>query len=112
MKDKDLIRLQHMLEASRDARSFAEGRQQNDLYQNKMLTMAIIKELEIIGEAAANVSQETRDRFPQIPWADIIGMRNRLVHVYFRINLYVIWSTVQKDLTELIEELEKIPGLK
>jgi len=112
MKDKDLIRLQHMLEASRDAKSFAEGRQQNDLYKDKMLTMAIIKELEIIGEAAVNVSQETRDRFPQIPWTDIIGMRNRLVHVYFRVNLYVIWSTVQRNLTELIEELEKIPGLK
>jgi uncharacterized protein with HEPN domain len=73
-----------------------------------MLALAIIKELEIIGEAAGKVSAEARATYPEIPWADIIGMRNRLIHGYFDIDPDLIWNTVNDDLDPLLEQLEAI----
>ena len=73
---------------------------------------ALAKLVEIIGEAAASISQGTRDRLPQFEWNKIIGMRNRLVHVYFKIDLDILWDTIQEDIPKLIEELEKILELQ
>ena len=69
--------------------------------------LSLVKSIEIIGEAAANVTIKCREDFPQIPWRDIISMRNRLTHVYFDINLDILWKTVVEDLPPLIAELEK-----
>ena len=85
MNPKDLIRLQHMLDYAKSTSGFISGRERTDLDNDIILTLAIMKGIEIIGEAANNISQETKDKFPQLDWLDIIGMRNRLVHVYFRI---------------------------
>ena len=63
--------------------------------------------VEIIGEAAAKISPETKSRYPQIPWADIVGMRNRLVHGYFEIDLDRLWDTITDDLPPLVADLEK-----
>jgi uncharacterized protein with HEPN domain len=76
-----------------------------------MFRMALIKEIEILGGAATKISDETRKQFPDIPWKPIIGMRNRLVHVYYDINLKVLWSTANYNVPKLIEEFEKIPEL-
>ena len=73
-----------------------------------MLVFAMVRAIEIIGEAAANVSSECRERYPQIPWADIIGMRNRLVHAYFDVDLDILWNTATTKLEPLIEQLDKI----
>ena len=70
-----------------------------------------LKLIEIIGEAAGNVTDECREHMPQISWPNIIGMRNRLVHAYFDINLDILWKTVIEDIPPLIAELEKIVGL-
>ena len=70
---------------------------QSELHQN-----AVIRPLEIIGEAARRISQDTRDAHPEIPWEQMIGMRNRLIHEYFRVNLTTVWETVQNDLPSLI----------
>ena len=67
-----------------------------------------MKSIEIIGEAAAKVTKECREDLNRIPWANIIGMRNRLIHVYFDINLEILWKTVTEDIPGLIEELERI----
>jgi uncharacterized protein with HEPN domain len=64
--------------------------------------------VEIIGEAAARVGEETRAKYSNVPWADIIGMRNRLVHTYFDVDLTLLWTTVSDDLPELIRQLEAI----
>ncbi len=69
---------------------------------------AVLHSLEIIGEAARRVSQEFQDRHPEIPWKDMAGMRNRLVHEYFRINLAAVWDTVQNDLPDLIALVEPL----
>lgn len=95
-----------MLAAARDARSFVVGRSEGDLAKDRQLTLALLKCVEIIGEAAARVQPETRSRHLHVPWADIIGMRNRLVHNYFDVDLSLLWTTVVDDLPELIAMLE------
>ena len=82
MPPSDVVRLRHMLDAAREAIAFGAGRTSDDLARDRVLTLALVKCIEIIGEAA-KVSAETRASAPQTPWSDIIGMRNRLIHAYF-----------------------------
>lgn len=97
-----------MLEAAREALSFMKDRSRQDLDTDRMLALSVMKSVEIIGEAASKVSEECRCVCPEIPWHNIIGMRNQLIHVYFSIDLDVLWSTVQEDLPTLIQQLEQI----
>jgi uncharacterized protein with HEPN domain len=108
MHRDDEIRLRHMLEAAREAASFAMGRVRDDLETDRQLVLALVKDIEIIGEAAAQITEDTHSRTPSIPWQKIIAMRNRLVHAYFSVNLDIVWQTVQKDLPPLIETLERV----
>lgn len=107
MNKDDAIRLRHMLDAAREAISFTGGLHRVDLNEDRKLELALVKDVEIIGEAAFQVSQATRDSLPGIPWDDIIGMRHRLVHAYFDINLDILWQTIQNDLPPLVAELER-----
>ncbi|MGD8626658.1 MAG: DUF86 domain-containing protein [Anaerolineae bacterium] len=75
----------------------------SDLHQN-----AVVRTLEIIGEAASRVSQDTRDAHPNIPWPQMIGMRHRLIHEYFHVDLATVWDTVKNDLPPLIALLEPL----
>jgi uncharacterized protein with HEPN domain len=108
MPTDDLIRLRHMLDAANEALSFAHDRVRTDLDNNRMLVLSLVKAVEIVGEAAYQVSDPTRAQLPQIPWDDIIGMRHRLVHAYFAINLDILWQTVVNDLPLLIAILQSI----
>jgi len=108
MRKSDAIRLRHMLDAVEEAMGFAQGRTRQDLEHDRMLVLALMKDIEIIGEAAYQVTQETRQSLPEIPWEDIIGMRHRLVHAYFDINLDILWATVQEDLPALLTILRKV----
>jgi len=110
MRKDDAIRLRHMLDAAHEAIEFAQGQTRIDLNGDRKLVLALVKDIEIIGEAAYQVSPTTRDQFRSIPWDDIIGMRHRLVHAYFDINLDILWRTVQDDLPPLIERLREILG--
>jgi uncharacterized protein with HEPN domain len=101
-----------MLDAAQKAITFVKYRTFNDLENDEILVLALIKVIEIIGEAASRVSPEYQANHPQIPWSAIIGMRNRLVHAYFDINLRILWQTTQEDLPLLIDELEKLPEIK
>ena len=84
----------------------------DDLERERILTLALVKEIEIIGEAASKVSQEAREQIPGIEWRDVIDMRNRLVHVYFEIDADILWDTILYDIPKLIEELEETPDLR
>ncbi len=75
----------------------------SELHQN-----AVIRSLEVIGEAARLVSDETRAKYPDIPWKQIVGMRHRLIHEYFRVELKTVWDTTQNDLPGLVEKLKAI----
>ena len=108
MRKDDSIRLHHMLDAAKEAKSFSQDKTRNSLDIDRELVLALVKCIEIIGEAATHISSESREVLPQIPWSNIIGMRNRLIHAYFDINLDILWKTVIEDLPPLIFELEKI----
>lgn len=108
MQRDDLVRLGHMLDAARDARAFAAGKDRSDLDKDRMLTFAIMKAIEIIGEAASKISPEAREKCDDIPWTDIIGMRNRLIHAYVEIDLDILWLAVKDDLPPLINAVEKL----
>ena len=108
MSKDDLIRLRHMLDSAREAISYAAGRERTELNENRMLVHSLVRCVMIVGEAAASVSPGCRAQLPGIAWADIVGMRNRLVHAYFDINLDLVWDTVTDDLPALIAELEKV----
>ena len=112
MRKDDLIRIQHMLDATREAISFAQRRTRRDLDSDRMLTLSLMKAIEIIGEAASKASKDCRERFTEIPWSNIVGMRNRLIHVYFDINLDRLWDTVTDDLPPLLASLERIISQK
>ena len=112
MNENDLVRLRHMLDAAREAVNFVQNKTQKDLFKNRMLALSLIKLVEIIGEAAASVSEETKASLPQIPWQNAIRTRNRLIHGYFDINLAIVWDTVRDNLPPLIAELEKIVDKK
>lgn len=108
MRNDDNIRLRHMLDAAREGLSFARNETRDSLDEDRKLEFSLVKAIEIVGEAAANVTKECREDLPQIPWPNIIGMRNRLIHAYFDINLDILWKTITDDLPPLIAELEKI----
>jgi len=108
MQKADIIRLRHMLDAAKESVSFAQNQNRSSLDSDRKLTLSIVKDIEIIGEAASQITPESKEQLPQIPWPSIIGMRNRLIHAYFDIDLDVVWITVMEDIPPLIEELEKI----
>jgi uncharacterized protein with HEPN domain len=97
-----------MLDAVTEALAFVKGKNRQDIENDRMRTLAIIKELEIIGEAASKVTPELKAAYPDIPWTDVVGMRNRLIHGYFDIDLDRVWDTVIDDLAPLHEQLGKI----
>lgn len=107
MRPHDRIRLQHMLDAAEQARIFVHNKSRADLDQDLQLVWALTKAIEIIGEAAHQVSAETKAQLRDIPWEKITGMRHQLVHAYFDIDLDILWKTVQDGLPPLIAALEK-----
>lgn len=108
MPRNDAAYLLDMILAARDALSFTEGMSYSDFVLDRRTQLSVVKCVEIVGEAAANVSEDTRRVHPDIPWAQIVGMRNRLVHVYFDIDLQVLWATVHHDLPALITLLQPL----
>jgi uncharacterized protein with HEPN domain len=108
MPPEDLIRFTHMLEAARNALEFADGRRREDLDEDMMLTLALTRLVEIIGEAASRITQQTRDQHASFPWRDMITMRNRLIHAYHDISLDILWQTVVEDLPLLTGLIEQI----
>ncbi|MCY4047545.1 MAG: DUF86 domain-containing protein [Candidatus Dadabacteria bacterium] len=108
MSKNDTIWLRHMLDAAKEALYFAEGKTRNDLNESRMLVLSLVKSVEIIGEATLHITDATKNQSSDIQWKEIRGMRNRLVHAYFDIDLDVLWQTVEKDLPLLIQNIESV----
>jgi len=106
----DTMRLRHMLDYATEAVEMAGGRQQRDLESDRQLSLALTRLVEIVGEAAARVSAEGRERWQGIPWRGVVGLRNRLVHGYDAVDMDILWAIVQDDLPPLIAELSRILG--
>ena len=107
---KDSVRLRHMLDYAREAVRMIEGKNRADLRRERMLELALVRLIEVIGEAAARVTSESREKCGSIPWSQVVGMRNRLIHGYDQVDLDVLWDTIECDLPPLILELENIMG--
>ena len=108
MRRDDAAYLLDMLVAARDAVTFVDGLSYDEYLGDRRHQLAILKAVEIVGEAASRLSDETRDLHPDIPWREITGMRNRLVHAYFDVDLRLVWDTVRGDLPALIAKLEPL----
>jgi uncharacterized protein with HEPN domain len=106
----DDIRLLHLTEAAQKAVGYAEGHQRSDLDDDELLRLALTKLVEIVGEAAKQIHEQTRLAHPDVPWTAAARMRDRLVHHYFDINLDVLWSTVTVDLPALLTAMAKPPS--
>jgi uncharacterized protein with HEPN domain len=104
----DTMRLRHMLDHAIEATEMAGGRQRHDLDTDRQFCLALTHLVEIVGEAATHVSPQARDRWQTVPWRGFIGLRNRLIHGYDRVDLDILWTIVQDDLPPLIIELRRI----
>ena len=98
---RDDERLEDILEAVTTARRFASGRSRPDLDRDELLAAGLVHMIVVIGEAAAAVSERTRRRLPDLPWRGMIGMRNAIIHAYWRVDHDALWQTVEHDLPEL-----------
>lgn len=105
MRSEDIVRLRYMADTARSALRFIEARTRADLDADEMLCFALVRAIEIVGEAAARVSDETRKEVSDIPWAAVIGMRNRLIHAYFDINRDILWVTAHDALPDLLQRI-------
>lgn len=101
-KIDDLTRLKHIRDAVMITIDFIKSRNRDDLDNDQMLSLALVRLIEIIGEAANNISLSCQNNYPQIPWREMIGMRNRIVHAYFEVDLDVVWQVIIDDLPRLL----------
>lgn len=108
MLNRDHIRFQHMLDAAQAAIFHLSDRRREDLNNNRLLLNGVVRELEILGEAASQVTSETREQFTHLPWREMIGLRNRLIHAYFDVNNDAIWLVIKESLPPLVTQLEEI----
>lgn len=102
--------LHDMLQYALKAVRFCENKSQGDLERDEVLQLAVARAVELVGEAASRVPQDVRTHHPTIPWQDIVGTRNRLIHGYDRIDVRIVWDTIQDDLPPLIETLRSSLG--
>lgn len=103
-----LVRVHHMLDNAQEAVEMVQERSRTDLDTDRMLNLALVRLMEVVGEAAARVPEEFQSRHPQVPWRDVADLRNRLIHGYDTINFDILWTIVRDDLPPLIEQLEVI----
>ena len=104
---RDEVYLRHILDAIRRIESYIEGGR-NDFFASSMRQDAVVRQLEVIGEAVKQISAEIRDQRPEIPWRDIAGMRDVLIHAYFSVDLEQVWEVTQRDLQDFRAVVEEI----
>ena len=107
-KVRDKGRLEHILEQLNNIESFLNGKSLDDLQKDKILQYAVIKSIEIIGEAAYMLSSEFRETHPEVEWDGIIRMRHVLVHGYYQISVPLVWSIIEDDLPSFRDQIEKL----
>ena len=108
MQSKDKIRVQHILDEAGEISKYTEDKSFEEFVKDGKTVRAVIRSIEVIGEAASRMSTEFHEAHPEIPWQKIIAMRNRLIHVYFDIDYDIIWQTIKENLPDLTEKLQKI----
>ena len=108
MTPRDLVYVGHMLDMAKKAVSKTEGLSRDAYDADENLRLALIHLIQVIGEAGRQVSREFSDHHPEVPWADIIGMRHKVVHDYLGVDEDIVWQVVTKDLPGLVAMLEPL----
>jgi uncharacterized protein with HEPN domain len=103
-----IVFMRHMFDHASEAVEMTKGRTRPDLNSDRQLNLSLVRLLEIVGEAANRIPQEEQIKFPDIPWPEIISLRNRLIHGYDQVDFDILWQIVSQDLPKLIGQLNKI----
>jgi uncharacterized protein with HEPN domain len=101
-----------MFDHAREAMILSKGKSAQELVDDRVLSLAIVRLMEIVGEAANRIPQEQRSKYPEIPWTQIISLRNRLIHGYDAIDYEILWQILNHDLPNLVFSLDRVLGLK
>jgi len=107
MKDPFLL-IRHILDAIDKIEQYTKGVDKAEFEKNFMISDAVMRNITIMGEASGKIPSDLKNDFSQIPWKKIIGMRNRLIHEYFIVDIETVWNVVEKDLPELKSLLEQV----
>ena len=102
------VRLQHMLDAAREAGTLVSGRSRAEYDGDRTLRLAVVRLLEVVGEAAGRIPMDFRDSHPEIPWLGVVGLRNRLIHGYDAVDFDILWQIIADDLPVLVAILEPV----
>lgn len=100
--------LNDIMEMIADIRNFTKGMSYEDMDNDRKTLFAVIRCLEVLGEAVKKIPENIRNEYPKIPWQEIAGMRDKLIHEYFGVDIETIWDTIQDDLSPLQEAIDKI----
>lgn len=103
----DGVLLSHMLRAAQAVLRFTHGKIRQDLHEDELLLAGVIQKLEVIGEPASRVSEQTRQAMADVPWRKVVDMRNRLIHGYFSVDPDIVWATVTRNIPELVRLLDR-----
>jgi len=107
MKKDNLVFLKHILDAINLIEEYLKDKEFLEFTNNHMLQDAVIREIEIIGEATKNLAEDFKNKYPEIPWRQIAGMRDKLIHGYFGVDLDAVWDTATTDVPSLKEKLQE-----
>lgn len=108
MKRDDTVYLHHILDAIQQFERYTKGMSENEFLSDSMTHDAVVRQIEIIGEAARNISDKFREQHPNLPWGKMIGIRNKIIHEYFNVNYAIVWDTIKDDLPFLKKTIKKI----
>ena len=108
MEKDDTVYLKHISDAISQIEEYIANMDHEDFIENRLVQDGVIRQIEIIGEATKNLSGNIKEKHPKIPWADIAGMRDKLIHHYFGVNIEAVWSTIEKDMPFLKEQIHKL----
>ena len=107
-RNDDSVRLRHMLDACRKAVEFTTDRTAGNLEDDEMRLLALLRLLEVIGEAASGVSDDLKSRHPDLPWRQMTATRNRLIHGFFDVDPLIVWNIVTQDIPSLITKIQTL----
>ena len=108
MKKEPLIFIQHILENISNIENFSEGLSESKFIGDKLRQNAIVRQIEIMGEAVKNIPDSLKKKHANIPWKEIVGTRDKMIHHYFGVDLEVVWDIVRKDIPKLKVQIKEI----